>query len=113
MHSAGEQLALFQMQLKGSFYLTSTHFLAPDFLPGLQPALLILVRDPQPPNGRAGSQGMCPCYSPSKVCYGLVTGSPELRHLLACRFEIARLSQGKRQQEKKGRIDRDRVNIPC
>lgn len=80
--------------------VTSTRFLAPDFLPSLQPTLMFPgVRDLQPPTGHARSQGMCPCYSPSKVCYGLVTGSPELRHLLACLSEIFRLSQGKRHQE--------------
>lgn len=76
--------------------LTGTHSLDPDFLSGLQPTLLIPVRDPRPPRGHRRSQGMCPCYSPSKVCYVLVTGSPELIHLLPCPSQIPRLSQGKR-----------------
>ena len=88
---------------------TSTRFLSPGLsCPALQPTFLIPVRDPQPPTGHAKSQGMCPCYSPSKVCYGLVTGSPEPRHLLAGLSEILRPPRGKRRQERKSRLQTER-----
>lgn len=55
---------------------------------------------------------MCPCYSPSKVCYGLVTGSPELRHLLACLSEIPRISQGRDSKRKRTELKlEDNVNL--
>lgn len=84
------------LQLKLSFFF---------FLCSLHTCALIPVRDPQPPRGHAMSQGMCPCYSPSKVFYGLVTGSPEVRHLLLWLSENPQtFSKGRGSKGEKGRI---------